>query len=701
MAITNFLNIGRTDERETDAFKPMESPFSTSPFVESPTVKSPEPFFPGFGIDPFADPLKEATEEVEEISWWEQRLLDKEKVEEVDDLYGNVLEEDSFFQEIMDGNPDALNKLAEITEEMSNTYDKTSEFLTKKFLSDTYDLTAEGSALLYDWYAQGGRAASTVKLIDALPSLDWAVSIGDTATKGAVLVADLPPLEYGEVIYDAEGKVADIIFDTQYDAANPVSSLRAGVEDAERRAVIEETLDRQKAYANIAEGIANVAATFATIDAYKKDPNLGTGLGVAHTVSSTAAFFTGSEAAASIAQFTGPLYYMYLGTELIKALAHDQDYERYQATMSYSDGKFVTESSSAADFSYKGEKPTAWSDAHGKIASEYLNRYIDKYNLTVDEDILNNYLSRNNYIGSNPYYNTLDSGRVGSGQEFFYNVAKSGALMVTAETDPSYYMRSQDEMLNDFQTTFKAMQNDIAEEMYKENSFNIGNESALFTDKDRAERVAIEIGTQYGTYTDPFGSEYETSSRYVVEDVENDEGKFLGYRLVTDSVEKQVSVGWNGKSVPVAEKRTKTPTADRIGDVSLVSIQLGSDFDSYQSYKELDFEKAFGMNSAEFADAEFGNQYIVDVFKNYNALIYENEVSPYRTYRGNSEYEVEMRDRAIEVGLTGLVPPLSMLSEKDKLAMKKFMRPEHYDMLFAEPELTAGEQALGFRSAFR
>ena len=676
----NFLNVGQTLKDDRDAFEALESPFSLAPRVDSPVVESPEAFFPGFGIDPFGKQIAVDPTQQEELSWWEQRQLDKDNER---NNYQKALEEDSLLSGVMAGNVDSLNELARITGDLAEKASTASEFFTKKYLVDTYEITKDGAALLYDWYETGGTASPTAKLIDALPTPDWSVTVGDSAAKGAVVVSDLPPLTSveGEVIYNDDGTIYDIIFpDAPTTTQNPVSSFSAGVKEAEQRAVIEEDLNRRSKIGAVAEGVANIASTFAAIDAYENDPNLGTGVGVLHTGASAVAFFTGNQTAQSIASFTGPLYYFYLGTELIKALSYDQDYERQQANIGYKDGKFYTSGSSRADYGYRGGdgEGSTWGESHADISSKYLNEYIDKYNLQVNEDVLNDYLEKNNYIGSNPYYNQLQKGRVGSGQEFFYNVVKSGALMITPETDPSYYMRSQQEILKDFQTTFNNMQNDIAEKSH-EDAF--GYHNVLFTDKERAERVALESGTveklqtQYDYRGNPAGV-YTTSQRYVVEEVTHDNGDVMGYRLIVDEGEERLS------DVPIIGGPVEIKKDVPDYDTRTRGTKLGVTSEEYRSYKELDFEKAFGMGVEEFANAKAGNQFIADAFEKYNEIIYENEVSYYRTYRGDSAYEKEMRDSAIKSGLSGLFPPMVMFSQEDKLAMKKFMRPEHYDVLF-------------------
>jgi len=676
MALTNFLNFGQQQEQDDrDAFKPLESPFSLAPRVESPTVESPEAFFPGFGIDPFGKQIGVDPTQEDELSWWEQRQLDKDNERK---NQTKAMEDDSLLSGVMAGDAASLNELARITGDLAEKASTASEFLTKKYLVDTYDISKDGASLLYDWYEMGGSATSTAKLIDSLPTPDWAVTIGDPSATGAVIVSDLPPLTSveGEVIYNDDGTIRDIIFpDAPTPAQNPVSSFAASVEDAERRVIVEEDLNRRSQFGAVAEGVANIASVFASVEAYENDPNLGTGLGVVHTGASAVAFFTGNQTAASIASFTGPLYYFYLGTELIKALSYDQDYERDQANIGYKDGKFYTTGASRADYSYRGGSGpgSTWGESHADIASEYLNKYIDKYNLKVNEDVLNRYLEKNNYIGSNPYYNQLQSGRVGSGQEFFYRVIKSGALMITPETDPNYYMRSQQEILKDFQVTFNSMQNQIAEQGYRKAlGGELGN-SFLFTDKDRAERLAFELGTFEETGTDARGS-YTQNKRYVVQEVKHDNGDVVGYRFNLDTTDKKYTnlVRGSAKIGTTVGVSKKTPD----WDTRTQGSKLGTTREEYRSYKSLDFEKLFGFDPLDAPrtltsghSLNFEQQSIAILYNKYIDYKFDTEVDYYGGQPGFG-------------GRFYPYPPMAIPSQAEKDAARKFMTPEDYQATF-------------------
>jgi len=452
MAI-NPTGLSQIGEEEKDSLAlptlELESPFVESPLVESPLAQSPTI---GQGYSIFGEP--ETAEE--ELSWWEKRQLEDEEIQEGMET---ALEEDDLLRRIMDGDGDALEELANIGEDLQPVFDKSSEFLTLKYLSDTYDISEGGAKLLYDWYAQGGSTVGTAKLIDTLPGADWRISAGISGG-GPVVVSELAPIDNfveGDIIYNDDGTIKDIIFPDAPTSTinNPVGSFKAGVKEAEQRAIIEEDLARREMYTSAVQNVLNLGAFIKAVDMFKDNPNVSSGVIAAHTGIKLAESAGLMEAGSGIATFVSSAYYVVLADALIQRYLVDHDYARSEGTVGFKDGKFYTAGARGAD-----DGTARWGQVHADVASKYLNKLADRYNLEINEDAVNTALA-GGYIGSNPQYNSMGSNRRGSAQQLYWDVFKSGAFIVTPETDVDFYLKPE-EVATRVQREFNNMQNEIS-----------------------------------------------------------------------------------------------------------------------------------------------------------------------------------------------------------------------------------------------
>lgn len=169
-----------------------------------------------------------------------------------------------------------------------------------------------------------------------------------------------------------------------------------------------------------------------SLDAFFDEPDIENALLATASVSAAVAAMAAKGSAAqltasSISSAVGPAAWLYTGVELLKYLTHDEDYSRSDGRVAYSNGEFTISGLRGADggpLAY-----THWADAQTSAATEAMQTLTDKYGFEVDEDALNNVLSKKGYFTNNAQYAKMGGRDASSGAvDFLLSVLKGGAI---------------------------------------------------------------------------------------------------------------------------------------------------------------------------------------------------------------------------------------------------------------------------------